>query len=451
MENRYLDHKELLDTAVRPIFQSGRGFRLLVIILGIIVIIGAIAYGNQLWNGLGVTGLNNDVFWGIYITNLVAFIGISYGGAVVSAILRLTNSAWRAPITRLAEAIAVASLIVGALFPIIDLGRPDHIWRLLASPNPTSPVVWDIVAIMTYLIATLFFFYLPLIPDLAICRDSLGDKAGQWRKKIYSVLSLGWTGLPKQVQLLNWGTKIISIIIIPLAVSVHSVLSWVFAVTSRPGWHSTIFGPYFVVAALFSGVAAVIIVVAGFRKAYHLEKFIGEKQIRYLGYLMLLLGAMYLYFTFSEYLTEGYTLEANTVPILESLLLTNYAPLFWFFVVAAGIVPVLMVAIPKTRTVRGLVIASALVLAGMWVKRFLILVPTMRHALFPSPTLSYDGSITEIAITLAAMAAIPLILIIIFRVFPVISIHEMEEVEAKESQRQPQLDVELPQMRGGER
>lgn len=435
MDNISKDKEELRDAAVRPILHSGRKFWLLALVLGIIVIIGAVAYVNQFVNGLGVTGLNNDVFWGIYIIDLVAFIGISYGGAIVSAILRLTNSAWRAPITRLAEGMAVAALLVGAVFPIIDLGHPTHIWRLLASPNPTSPIVWDIVAITTYLIVTLLFFYLPLIPDLAICRDSLGNEVGWWRKKIYSVLSLGWTGLPTQVRMLNRGTMIISIIIIPLAVGVHSVLSWVFAVTSRPGWHSTIFGPYFVVAALFSGVAAVILVVAGFRKAYHLEKFIGEKQIRYLSYLMLVLGVMYLYFTFSEFLTEGYTLDANTVPLMESLLLTNYAPLFWFFVVAGGIIPVLIVAIPKTRTVRGLVIASALVVMGMWVKRFLILVPVMRQALFPSLTQSYSGSFTEIAITLSAVAAIPLILMLVFRVFPVISMHEMEEVKVSEFER----------------
>jgi Ni/Fe-hydrogenase subunit HybB-like protein len=450
MENIKQDNQQLLDAAVRPILHSGRRFQLIALILGIIVIIGGIAYGNQFINGLGVTGLNNDVFWGIYITNLVALIGISYGGAVVSAVLRLTNSAWRAPITRLAEGMAVAALLVGALFPIIDLGHPTHIWRLLTSPNPSSPIIWDIVAITTYLFVTLLFFYLPLIPDLADCRDSISGKVGSFRRKIYAVLSLGWTGLPRQEQMLNWGTKIISIIIIPLAVSVHSVLSWVFAVTSRPGWHSTIFGPYFVVAALFSGVAAVILVVAGFRKAYHLEKFITEKQIRYLSYLMLVLGVMYLYFTFSEFLTDGYTMDSATVPLLESLLLANYAPLFWFFVIGAGIIPVLVIAIPRTRNVRGLVIASILVVIGMWIKRFLILVPVMRQALFPSATQSYSGSLTEAAVTLAAVAAIPLILMLVFRVFPVISMHEMKEVAAKESAPAREPALQVPVAKGGE-
>ncbi len=449
MNNVYIDRDKLQEAAVRPIVHSGLRFRIITLILAIIVAIGAVAYINQFIQGLGVTGLNNDVFWGIYIINLVAIIGISYGGAVVSAILRLTNSAWRAPITRLAEAMALVSLLIGALFPIIDLGHPTHIWRLLVSPNPASPIIWDIVAITTYLLATVLFFYLPLIPDLAICRDTLGAKTGRWRKKIYTALSLGWKGLPRQEKILNWGTKIMSIIIIPLAVSVHSVLAWVFAVTSRPGWHSTIFAPYFVVAALFSGVAAVILVVAAFRKAYHLENFIGEKQIRYLSYLMLVLGVMYLYFTFSEFLTEGYTLDTASVSILSSLLSGNYGPLFWLFAIAGGVIPVLIVAIPKTRTVTGLMIASALAVVGMWLKRFLIIVPTLRQALFPVPTQSYNGSITEAAITLGALAAIPLILMLMFRVFPVISVHEMEEVEARESESQPALAPGLERVKGG--
>jgi molybdopterin-containing oxidoreductase family membrane subunit len=344
---------------------------------------------------------------------------------------------------------ALVSLLIGAIFPIIDLGHPTHIWRLLASPNPTSPIIWDIVAITTYLLATLLFFYLPLIPDLAICRDSLGDKAGRWRKKIYDVLSLGWKDLPQQQKLLNWGSKIMSIIIIPVAISVHSVLAWVFAITSRPGWHSTIFGPYFVVAALFSGVAAVILVVAAFRKAYHLEDFIREKQIRYLSYLMLVLGILYLYFTFSEFLTEGYTLDTASIPILDSLLTGNYGPLFWLFAIAGGIIPVLIIAIPRTRTTTGLVIASALAVSGMWLKRFLIVVPTLRQALFPVPTQPYSGSITEAAITLGALAAIPLILMLMFRVFPIISVHEMEEVEARESEPRPGLAPGLEQVKGG--
>jgi Ni/Fe-hydrogenase subunit HybB-like protein len=149
---------------------------------------------------------------------------------------------------------------------------------------------------------------------------------------------------------------------------------------------------------------------------------------------MISLGLIYLYFTFAEFLTEGYVLAGNTVPLMESLLLQSYAPLFWFFVLGGGIVPILLVAIPRTRTVKGIVVAAALVVVAMWIKRFLIIVPTLRQALLPASTLSYGGSWVEFSITLAAAAAIPLALMLMFRVFPVISVHEMEEVSVKETE-----------------
>jgi len=425
---------ELREAAVRPITKPGKWFYLLAGFLGLLVTGGLAAYIYQSIHGLGVTALNDEVFYGIYMTNLVAFIGISYGGAIVSAILRLTHAAWRAPITRLAEGMAVVSLIIGALFAIVDMGRFPHIWNVFVSPNPNSPVIWDMMAITTYLMATLIFFYLPLIPDTAILLSRSSQKFQAWRVKLYSLLSGGWKGLTTQRSRLSTAMNLMAVLIIPLAVSVHSVLAWVFAVTSREGWHSSIFGPYFVVGALFSGVAAVTLVVVAFRKAYHLEKYIGLKQVRYLGYLMLALGAIYLYFTFSEFLTEGYTQYQATVPLLQSLLAGNYAPLFWAFAVGAGIIPVLLIAIPKTRTVRGITVASILVVAGMWLKRLLIIVPPLRQGLFSTPTPTYHGTWVEWVITLGALAAIPLMMMIMFRLFPVLPIHEMEEIATEESE-----------------
>jgi molybdopterin-containing oxidoreductase family membrane subunit len=387
-------------------------------------------------HGLGVTALNDGVFYGFYMTNLVTFIGISYGGAVVSAILRLTNAAWRAPITRLAEGMAVVSLIIGASFAIVDMGKLQHLWWVLVSSNPQSPVIWDIVAISTYVVATLIFFFLPLIPDTAILLNNSVHKLSSWRKKLYSAISLKWKGLPGQRTLLSRMMTLMAILIIPLAISVHSVLAWVFAVTSREGWHSSIFGPYFVVGALFSGVAAVILVVSAFRKAYHLEKFIGQKQFRYLGLLMLTLGATYLYFTISEFLTEGYVQYVSTVPLLRSLLVADYAPLFWPFLIAGIIIPVLLVAIPKTRNVKGITIASALVVAAMWVKRFLIIVPPLRQLPFGATAAPYTGNWVEWVITLGAAAAIPFFLMIMFRLFPVLPIYEMQEIAEEQSEHE---------------
>ena len=419
-------HDRYVERAMWPIGRGDRNFWIAVVVLGAMVAAGIYAWIYQIQRGLWVTGLNQKVSWGFYIINCVFFVGISYGGAMTSAILRLTNAKWRAPLTRLAETTAVAALLVGAVYPIIDMGRPDRFLNILLYPQVGSPVVWDVVAISTYMLASLVFLYLPLIPDLATTGESL---RGGKLKRIYHLLALGWKGTPGQERSLQRGIGIMAVLIIPLAVSVHSVLAWLFAVTARGGWHSTIFAPLFVLAAMLSGVAAVILVVAAFRKVYGLHEFITAKHFRYLSYLMIALGIGYLYFMVSEYLTEGYLLEADTTPVLEAIFVGTYAPAFWTFTIGGLIVPLFLAAIPGRYAIARACTASALVIGGMWLKRFLIVVPGMAEPVMPWDWGRYAPTWVEVTITLGSAAAIPLILIVFFRFFPVMSVHEMEEVE----------------------
>ncbi|HEU4759681.1 MAG TPA: NrfD/PsrC family molybdoenzyme membrane anchor subunit, partial [Dehalococcoidia bacterium] len=343
-----------------------------------------------------------------------------------SAILRLTNAPWRAPLSRMAEAMAVVALVVGGVFPMIDMGRPERMYNLFLHGQVGSPVAWDVVAISTYLAAGMVFLYLPMIPDIAVCRTTL--PVGGLRRAIYDRLALKWQGTPEQRRLLEWGMTVLAIIIIPLAVSVHSVLAWLFGVTARPGWDSTIFGPYFVLGAMFSGVGAVILMIAAFRKAYHLEAYIVEKHFKYLAYILLALAGGYGYFMFSEYLTEGYKMHETVRELLELLMIGKLAPFFWLFVVGGLFAPVLLIALPQTRNTTGITLAAAAVVLGMWLKRFLIVVPGLAEPLMPSELTVYWPSQVEIAITVGAAAAIPLALMLFFRVFPILSIYEMEEV-----------------------
>jgi len=276
------------------------------------------------------------------------------------------------------------------------------------------------------MIRSLVFLYLPLIPDLATTRDSLRMSRLQ---RIYRFLALGWKGTPGQKASLQRGIGIMAVLIIPLAVSVHSVLAWLFAVTARGGWHSTIFVPLFVLAAMLSGVAAVILVVAAFRKVYGLQEFITARHFRYLSYLMIALGVGYLYFMVSEYLTEGYLAEESVTPVLEAIFVGSYAPAFWSFTIFGLIVPLALAAFPGRFTIARAVGASTLVIAGMWLKRFLIVVPGMAEPIMPWDWGRYSPTWVEITITIGSAAAIPLLLIIFFRFFPVMSVHEMEEVE----------------------
>lgn len=418
---------DLHEAALRPVVKAGRRFWALFIALGLIAIAGAVAYGVQLAaGGLSVTGYNDQVFWASYEATLVAFIGFSYGGALVSAILRLTNASWRGPITRIAEVSALATLLVGALFPIIHLGHPERIWLLFLQPNVQSPIFWDMVAILTYMLATLVLLALPLIPDAALLRDQPG--LGR-RRRLYGLLSLGWSGTDVQRRALERALTVVAILIVPLAVVVHTVLSYTFSLTSRPGWHSTIFGPYFVIGAVYSGVAVVIVAALAYRRAYRLERWIDDRAIRNLGYVMFVLGAAYAYATFSEITTEGFVGKQAEVELLYGLMLDRYALAFWAFVSMGLLAPLALIAFRATRTPAGIALAAGLVIAAMYLKRLLIVVPPLSRPVIAGEVGSYTPSAVEIAIVSGAAAGVVLIILFLFRFLPVLAVDEMEQIE----------------------
>ncbi|HEY5475855.1 MAG TPA: NrfD/PsrC family molybdoenzyme membrane anchor subunit [Tepidiformaceae bacterium] len=424
---------EIREAAVKPILQGGWKWWGLFAVLTAIIAAGVAAYGYQVMKGLSVTGLDQRVSWGFYISNLIFFMGISYGAAIASAVMRLTSVPWRHGLTRMLETIGLAAALSGALFPVLDLGRPDRAWYLIRYGQIGSPVVWDVIVVTNYLVAVLLFLYLPLIPDMAFCRDQLGQKVGRIRRILYRGLAVGWGGRPNQRRVLGQSITVMSILIIPVAAAVPSVLAWLFAVTVRPGWDSTIFAPYFVLAAIFSGVAALVVVLALVRKAYHLESVITEQHFKMLGYGLIALGAAYLYFMVAEYVTEGYKMgESGTQ--LELVLTGRLAWLFWTFVIGGIILPILAIALPFTRNILGITIAAFAMVLGMYAKRFLIVVPGLAESILPAGKLTiYHPSWVEITITVAAAAAIPWFLMVFFRLFPVISIYEDGTAEAAAS------------------
>lgn len=421
---------EIEAAAFRPMEHPGRWFWPAVIGLGALVGIALAAYVYQLLAGMWVAGYTDRAFYGIYEANLVAFIGVSYGGALVSAVLRLTRASWRAPITRIAESMALISLVVGGAFAIVHVGRPERLWQIMVAPQFSSPIVWDFAAISTYLVATLFFLYLPLIPDLATVRDRLGAGARGLRPWLYRTFAIGWRDEPRQRRRLEASVGALAILIIPLAVSVHSVLAWAFSMTSRPGWHSTIFGPYFVIGALYSGVALVIVLAAIFRKAYRLEPFISVGHFSALARLMGILGVAYLYFTFSELLTAGYVRTREEASMVAVLLEGSYAPAFWLFMLGGLLVPIAISFVPAAQRIRLLVAAAALAVAGMWLKRMLITLPSATAPLIGEGFADVQLTWVPIAITVGATAAIPLGLLLLFRFIPIISIDEMRHAGA---------------------
>ncbi|HEY8651671.1 MAG TPA: NrfD/PsrC family molybdoenzyme membrane anchor subunit [Dermatophilaceae bacterium] len=415
------------EASLRPFGKPSRLWWSAVATLALVVLTGIAAWVIQLRGGMGVAGYSDQAFWAIYIADVITFIGVSYGGAVVSAILRLTGATWRAPLTRLAEGTAVVTVLIGAALIIPHIGNPIRLWELLTQPNLTAPVFWDFVAVTTYTFASIVFFALPLVPDMAALHEGHAQQLGGRRARLYETLSRGWVGAPRQRRVLAGALGLVSIMIIPLAVSVHSVLAWAFATTSRPWWHESIWAPQFVVAALYSGVALVILVVAGFRRGYHLEGFITGRHFVRLGFLLATLSATYIYLTFADLLPGAYVADHGTAAVFAELLVGRLAPWFWLFAVVGGLLPLLLVALPWTRNVAGMVVGPATY-------------DTMTGAFG-----RYHFTWVPVAITLAATAAVPLLLMLLFRVIPLLSIDEIDEIdEANEIQEMEKHLTELP-------
>jgi Ni/Fe-hydrogenase subunit HybB-like protein len=430
------DVRNLETRLAAALTQHGRWFPAVAGALALVVLWGVYAWVVQLRAGLVVTGLHDRMPWGLYISTFVFLIGASYGGTLTSSILRLTGANWRRPIVRLAEASTVALLLVGALMPLVDLGRPDQIMNLLryGPGRLSSPVMWDVLAVGTYLAASLLYLYVSLIPDLALLRDRIGTAAPRWQRGLYRALALGWRGTDAQHALLHKAIATMAVLIIPVAVMAHTALSFIFSMTLRPGWHSTIFGPYFVVGAIFSGVGAIIIAMAIFRRVYHLEPWITLEHFRKLGLLMLVLALIYLYFTAADYHTIGYHGRGEEAVLLDMLYFGAYAPMFWLFVVAGLLVPILLLALPWTRTIAGITTAAVLVNIGMWLKRFIIVVPSQAVPQTPldAPTqvIIYQPTWVEWSVMAGSFAGVALIFLLFCRLFPIISIWEVAEDEA---------------------
>ena len=422
---KYLERLER--TILHPLFHTVKGYYAFVFLLLAIIGWGLYAYSTQLRTGLGVTGMGDTVIYGLYIVNFVFFIGISYAGALVSAILRLTNAGWRSPITRMAELIAVGGLTDGALQPIIDLGRPDRVWHIFAYGRFQSPLLWDIIAIITYLVGSFIYLYLPLIPDLALVRDRLAQKTSSLKYKMYSLFAIGWQDTPEQRRKLNKAIGIMAILIIPLAVSVHTVVAFIFSMTLRPGWDSTIYGIYFVIGAVFSGTAVLIIIVAIFRRVYHLEEYITEKHFRYLSYILLIMLFSYLYLTVTEYLTIGYKMVDGERELLFSILMGKNAPFFWLFTIGGLIIPAFLVITARRKTIPMILTAAILVVIGMWVKRYVIVIPTLEVPLMPFEFGTYAPTWVEISIGAATLAGFSIMITLAAKFMPLISVWEMKE------------------------
>ncbi len=403
-------------------------------LLSAISLWGLFAWSYQLARGIGVAGIHRPIYWGLYLVDFVFWIGISHAGTLISAILRLTEAGWRRPVTRAAEAITVFALMIGGMFPIVHLGRAWLFFWLFPYPNSRllwpnfrSPLLWDLTAISTYLTGSTIYLFLPLIPDVA----ALARRATGWRARLYRTLSLGWTGSDRQWHALERAMKLMAGIILAVAVSVHTVVAWDFSMAIAPMWHSTIFGPYFVVGAIFSGIAALVIAMAIIRRTMHLEKYLTPHHFNNLAKLLLLMSLLWLYFTIAENLTAWYGNESKEMNVFGARARGIFAPYFWTMVFCNFIVPFVLLGIRRLRSVRTVTIASITVVIGMWLERYLIIVPTLSFGPLPATWSRYAPTWVEISITAATFTTMALLYLIFAKLFPIVSIWELRDDTAE--------------------
>ena len=431
-------YREKLESAASDILRNvriNRGFILWMGFLSVVLAACLFAYSIQLRKGLGVTGLRDITSWGVYIANFVFFVATSLVGMLISSVLGLSGAKWVKPIARIAEIIAVAFAAVAGLVIISDMGRPDRLPYVFLYGRVQSPILWDVTVVTTYFFVSLLLWFLPLIPDLAISKTRLPGRP-KLLIAAYDLLSVKWVHHEKQYQILHQAMRVLLILIIPLAFAIHTVTSWLFAVTPRAGWDSSIFGPYFISGAFVSGTAAVIIAMYFFRVNYKLHKYLTEDHFEKIARVLVLVSIVYIYFNLNEFMVPGYKLKSLDAIHLKELFSGHYAPLFWSVQLFGLIIPVFLLLVRRMRRPLPLTVIAGFVLAASWLKRYIIVVPPQAHPNlpvqnFPVQWVVYKPTLIEIAVSVAAIILVLMIITILSKLFPVLPIQEIAEAEAR--------------------
>ncbi|MCP5061773.1 MAG: polysulfide reductase NrfD [Ignavibacteriae bacterium] len=388
-------------------------------------------YITQLVYGLGVTGLHDYASWGIYISNFVFFVAVSLVGMLISSVLGLANVEWIKPITRIAEIIAVSFAMVAGLVIVTDMGRPDRLLNVFFYGRVQSPIVWDIAVVTTYVFVSLLLLYVPLIPDFAVCSKKLKGLP-KFQIKLYKILSLGWADKPEQFKIIKKLIRTLLLIIIPVALAIHTVTSWLFALTLRPGWDSSIFGPYFVAGAFVAGTAALIIALYFYRRNYKLENYITDKHFDYLGKLLVLVSLVYIYFNLNEVLVPGFKPGTAAGLHIAEMLGGHDSTLYWLVQIVGLLIPFFLLMIPQFRKPFPITILAFAIFVGAWFKRYLIVVPSQLEPYLPIQNVPekfhhYSATTAEIAITVGSFILVLIIMTFLSKVIPLIPIWEVKE------------------------
>ncbi len=426
IEARERFESDVLSVMGRPGFRyfAALGFCAFLVTLGFGL------WGWQIFRGVGVAGISHPVGWGVYITNFVFWVGIAHSGTLISAVLFLFRAKFRTSFNRAAEAMTVFALMVAGLFPLIHLGRVWIFYYLLPYPNQRllwpnfrSPLIWDVFAVTTYMIVSLVFFYVGMIPDLAVARRRLKGFAS----RIFAILSLGWNGSLGQWRHYNKLYIFLAAFATPLVASVHSIVSWDFAVSIVPGWHTTIFAPYFVAGAILSGTAMVITLVWPMQRILKLENYITTDHFEAIAKILLLTSLIVSYSYIVETGFAFYGEHPFEAEQFRYRSFGDYAVLYWVMIFCNSLLPLTLFVRRLRRSLPYLFVLSLLVNVGMWIERFVIIVNSLARDYDPYAWGTYTPSPVEIGITLMSFGLFFLLYLIFLKVLPILSITELKE------------------------
>ncbi len=385
----------------------------------------------QIIVGVGAAGMNRNAMWGTYLSNFIFWIGLSHSGTLLSAVLHITQSDWRKSIYRSAEAMTLFSLMTAAMFVMVHVGRVWFVHWTFPLPNPMelwpnfrSPLMFDVMAIMTYLTASSVFIYMGSLPDFAAVRD----RSTGLRRRIYAIMCFGWRGSGHEWHTLSWAYTFFAVLVIPLAVSVHSIVSWDFALSTVPGLHQTIFAPYFVCGAIYSGTAGIVTVMWMLRRFMGFGRYIGKLHIDNLSKLLLVLSLIWTYINICEMFTGWY---ANTSFENEAILYKikdgPFAWLYWEMIVFCALVPLLLFSRRIRQNWNVMLVISILINIGMLTERFVIVASSLPRKFLPDVFGVYFPSLVEISITVGSFAIFTTLFLLFVKIFPAVSIYEVKE------------------------
>jgi len=411
------------------------GFVAGLALTGALALLFAVAIVYLFAQGVGIWGVNEPVAWAFALTNFVWWVGIGHAGTFISAFLLLLRQRWRTSINRFAEAMTIFAVAMAGLMPILHLGRPWFAYWLVPYPDVMnvwpqwrSPLIWDIFAIGTYIIVSILFWYMGLIPDLATLRDRARGRAAQ---VVYGLLALGWRGEARQWQRYESAYLLMAGLATPLVISVHSVVALDFSYGLVPGWHSTIFPPYFVAGALYSGFAMAIVLAVPLRAAFGLQDLVTTRHLAKMSTLMLVTGLLVAYSYAIEAFTAFYSADRYEIAILVDRYTGHYAPLAWLVVACNVAVPQALWSSRIRHRPLALFGIALVVLVGMWLERFVIIVQSLAHDFLPSAWHVFVPTFWDWATLAGSIGTFALLFLLFLRFLPAISMAELRKEAAQ--------------------